>query len=51
MGTGYSIFSDEADIREELRKVNQQLDDIKDMMRELQEIKELLQVIAASSNN
>lgn len=51
MGTGYSIFSDEADIREELRKVNQQLDEIKEIMRELEEIKELLRIIAASSSN
>lgn len=51
MGTGYSIFSDEADIREELRKVNQQLDEIKEMMRELEEIKELLRIIATSSSN
>lgn len=51
MGTGYSIFSDEADIREELRKVNQQLDEIKEMMRELEEIKKLLRIIAASSSN
>ena len=48
MGTGYSFFSDEDDIRRELKKINEKLDDIRDLTQQVEEIKELLQVIAAS---
>lgn len=48
MGTGYSMFSDEADIRNELHKVNEKLDDIKDLMQEVEEIKDLLRTIAVA---
>ena len=48
MGTGYSFFSDEDDIRRELKKINEKLDDIHDLTQQVEEIKELLQVIAAS---
>ena len=48
MGTGYSFFSDEDDIRRELKQINEKLDDIRDLTQQVEEIKELLQVIAAS---
>ena len=48
MGTGYSFFSDEDDIRRELKQINEKLDDIHDLTQQVEEIKELLQVIAAS---
>ncbi|MDO4870712.1 MAG: hypothetical protein Q3996_01295 [Candidatus Saccharibacteria bacterium] len=35
MGTGYSIFSDEDDIRRELKQINEKLDDIRDLMQEV----------------
>lgn len=48
MGTGYSIFSDEDDIRRELKQINEKLDDIRDLMQEVEEIKELLREIATA---
>ncbi len=48
MGTGYSFFSDEDDIRRELKQINKKLDDIRDLMQEVEEIKELLREIATA---
>lgn len=39
MGTGYSFFSDEDDIRRELKKINEKLDDIRDLTQQVEEIK------------
>lgn len=48
MGTGYSFFSDEDDIRRELKKINEKLDDIRDLTQQVEEIKELLREIATT---
>ena len=48
MGTGYSFFSDEDDIRRELKKINEKLDDIHDLTQQVEEIKELLREIATA---
>ncbi len=48
MGTGYSFFSDEDDIRRELKQINEKLDDIRDLTQQVEEIKELLREIATA---